>query len=218
MTDVNLITVAEFGQYAPEVDTSKFDAPTISGIIAQASKNVSDHLLYTPIQEVIVDEQIQGQVSNEGDLVIRPLKLPVQSVSAIALTRGVDTLNLTLQDSSNVNKYNIDTTKRTVKYPSNELAFNQATISFGLTDFYSLRGAPFLVKVSYVGGWTLSELPATIKQATILFVRHILAAQYNIGGATRISQGSVSMDFLNRQGKSNFELQAERLLNPYKRL
>lgn len=218
MTDVNLITVTEFGQYAPEVDTSRFDAPTLSGIIGQASKDVSDYLLYTPIQEAIVNEKVNGQVSNEGDLVIRPLKLPVQSVSAIALIRGSDTLTLTLQDSG-VDKYNIDATKRTVRFPGYELAFNNSGDgNFLLTDFYALRGAPFLTKISYVGGWTLSELPPSIKQAAILFMRDILATTYNIGGATKISQGSVSLEFLNRQGKTNLRLQGERLLNPYRRI
>lgn len=214
MTDSNLITVAEIGQFAPEVDTSRFDAPALSGIIGQASKVASDYLLYSPLAEDINNEVKQGLVTVEGDLLIFPQKIPIISVSAISIYKGSTSVALTLQ-SGGVNKYNIDYEARHIRYPYDEITL-QGTPVF--TDFYSLRGLQFYTKISYRGGWEQASLPQSIKQAVVLLVKDIISGQYNQVGASEIRQGSLSFRFVNPQGKSKLVQDAYRLLNPYRRI
>lgn len=214
MTDNNIVTVTELGQFAPEVDTSRYDAPTISGIISQASKIASDYLEYTPLAENISNEVKQGIISPEGDLLIFPQKLPIVSVSAINIFRGATSVALTLQ-SSGENKYNIDYTARHIRYPYEEVTL-QGVPAF--SDFYSLRGVQFYTKVSYRGGWEPSNLPGSIKQAVVLLCKDILSGQYNQMGASKLSQGAVSFEFINSKGRSKLVQDAYRLLGPYRRM
>jgi hypothetical protein len=214
MTDLNLITVTEFGQYAPEIDTSKFIPDTVSGIISQASRQVSDYLEYTPLAEDIVDELAQGMVTTEGDLLIFPQKVPVQSVSAIGINKGTITVSLTLSNTAGINRFNLDLTRRNIRYPYNELTL-QGQVLF--TNLYALRSTQFFTKISYRGGFEVSALPAVIKQATILFAKDIFATQYNQMGASSLRQGAVSFTF-GANGESNFIKSAKRLLGPYRRI
>lgn len=215
MTNQNLITVTEFGQFAPEVDQSKYDQPTISGMISQASQQVTDYLQYSPLAESIVGEIRDAKVTSDGDLLIFPAKLPIVSVSAIDLIKGATTVTLNLTDGSGVAKYNIDYARRHIRFPYGEVTMEGYPT---FTDFFALRGTQFYVKLSYIGGWAPSALPAVIKQATVLFMRDIMAVSFNQSGATRISQGSISMEYQNIKGESNLVKNAKRLLNPYRRI
>lgn len=216
MIDVNLITAAEFSAYAPEVDISKYNSTTISGMISQASKQVSDYLMYSPIAEDIVDEMRQGRITTDGDLLIFPSKLPVQSVASISLSKGTTSLALTLSVGG-VNKYNVDYSKRKILFPGSEIALNAAPTFINL---YSLKSTQFFTKISYQGGWPLSELPNTIKQATILYMREILSRRFNTTGANEISQGGVTLKFGTGRSerKSDLIADAEQLLGPYRRI
>lgn len=214
MTDNNLVTVTEIGQFAPEIDTSKYDAPTVSGFISAASKIVADYLEYTPLAEVIVDELKKGMITNEGDLLIFPAKIPVASVSAISLVKGSETVDLTLQ-TGGIDRFNIDYTGRNVRLPYGEFISSGSVI---LTDLYSLRNTHFYTKMTYRGGWEPSDLPGSIKQATILIVKDLMSGQYNAMGASRISQGSLSFEFRTSKGASTLNKQADRMLNPYRRI
>jgi len=214
--DYNLITPADFASYAPEVVTTGYTAPTISGMIAQASRRVSDYLEYTPIVEVIVDEVKKGIVKSNGDLYIKPAKVPIVSVSAINIFKGSETIALTLLTSTGVKKYNIDFRSRSIVYPYYE--FNGSSGTLVLTDFLSLRYSDFYIKLSYTAGWQPDQLPATIKQATVLFMRDIISQANNPLGATSFSQGSISMSFGNARYGSKFIQDAVRLLAPYKRI
>lgn len=216
MTDNNIITVTEFGLLAREVDTTKFSSPTISGMISQASKQVSDYLEYTPFAEDIANEMKPGMVTTEGDLLIFPAKPPVISVSTIAIVKGTTSVSLTLQ-AEGVDRFNIDYTKRNVRYPYHELSTSGPSV---LGDFFSLRGQHFYTKMSYRGGWEVSEMPAVIKQATILYMKDLLYAQFNTMGLTRLRQGNIEFGFgnMNKSGKSAAITAAEKLLNPYRRV
>lgn len=217
MTDNNLLTVAEIAQFAPELDTSSYDAPTISGLITQASKQVADYLEYSPLAEDIVGEIKDGRITTEGDLLIFPRKLPIISLSSLAILKGPTEVALTLENSQSQTKYNIDYNKRTVRYPYSELAY-QATPVF--INFYGLRGQQFYTKMNYRGGFEVPDLPATIKQACLLFFRDLLSNQNNPAGANRLKQGLVEFDY--RSGgaytESKFVTDARRLLNPYRRV
>jgi len=217
MTEVNLITVADFSAYALEIDLSQYTDATISGMISQASQRVSDYLMYSPVAEDIVDELKVAHITSDGDLVIYPNKLPIQSLSSISITKGATSVSLNLQAGNGVNKYNIDYTKRKILYPYGEITLQGVPL---FTDFYALKGTHFYTKISYQGGWPLSELPATIKEATILFMREIMARRMNTTGANEISQGGITLKFGTgrSEAKSDLVLDAERLLGDYRRI
>lgn len=215
MTDSNLLTVAEFGQFAPEVDTSQYDAATISGMIGQATKAATDYLEYTPYAEDIVDELARGMITTEGDLLIFPQKVPIQSVSSIGITKGTVTINLNLTVNG-LNRFNLDFSKRNIRYPYQEISI-QGQVLF--TNFYQLRNTHFYTKISYRGGWEVADLPETIKRAVVLFAKDILVGQYNPQGASSIRQGAVAFTFASGQdGESKLVKDAKRLLNPYRRI
>lgn len=215
MTYENIITVTEFGEFAPEVDTSQYTNPTISGMISQASRMATDYLEYSPLAENIVDEVKQGLVTVDGDLLIMPAKLPIVSVSALYVTKGTTTLTVELQRDG-TDKFNIDYTRRHIRLPYNELILQGTTVVF---DFYALRSSQFYTKMSYRGGWEPSELPATIKQAVVLLTKDILSGQNNAMGLTSMSQGQVRFSWgKDASGVSPLVKQAHLLLGPYRRL
>lgn len=217
MTDTNIVTVEDFQLLAPEVDLTKFSAPTISGVLSWASKQVSDYLEYTPLAEDIVAEIGLGRVTTDGDLYIYPQKIPIVRVDAIGLTKGTTTIALTLQ-ANGLDKFNIDYNKRHIKFPAAEIAFNASPV---VLDFYSLRYSNFYVKLSYRAGWEPSEIPGSIKQAAVLFAKDYFSGQHNQSGANRITQGALTLEFSNAQTgvttESKLSTDAKRLLRPYRR-
>jgi hypothetical protein len=216
MTDNNLITVTELGLMAPKLDTTAFDAPTLSGYIQAASKIASDYLEYTPLAEDIVGEIRDGRITSEGDLLIFPAKLPIASLSSLEITRGTASVTLSLVNGAGANRYNIDFNKRHVRYPYQELVI-QGTPVF--TNFNNLRGIQFYTKMSYRGGYEVASLPQTIKQAVAILVMDLIGPQNNPTGATEIRQGQVSFKY-NSYGEAQSQLMksALRLLNPYRRI
>lgn len=215
MTDTNIISPAQFASFAPEVDTQKYDAPTISGMISQASRMVSSYLQFTPIAEDITDEVKEAGITPNGDLMIFPAKVPIVSVSAIKLYKGATTININLLDGAGNTKYNIDFNKRHIRYPFSEITLQGTPI---FTNFYSLRGTHFYIKLSYRGGFEPYAIPADIQLATVLYVREILSRQSNPIGATELRQGGVAFKFSSTNDKSDLIRDAERLLNPYRRI
>ena len=217
MTDVNLITTAEFQAYAPEIDISQYTEPTLSGMISQASGMVSDFLDFTPVLEVITDESKRGMVTTDGDLLIFPNKIPVQSVASIGIYKGTTTVQVVLQDGAGNNRYNIDYTKRNVRVPWGEVAITGNPV---FNNFFQLRGIEFYTKMTYTGGWAFSELPKAIKQATILYMRDIISRKYNPQGASRITQGAITLEFAQRKNGETSDLvaDAEKLLASYRKI
>lgn len=214
MTDYNLITVSEISELAPDLDLSAYTDPTLSGMISGASKQVSDYLRYTPIVENIVDELKDGKITSEGDLLIYPEKIPVVSVSSVELTKGTSTVTVSLSDGEN-NRYNIPVNRRHIRFNYSDvlLAGNPVVL-----DVYSLRNTQFYIKYSYRGGYEVSALPYVFKQATVLYLRDALSRTQNPSGAKRISQGGISLEFSQKNGKSDLVEDAERLLAPYRRV
>lgn len=212
--EYNLITPSEFASFCPEVNTTQYSQATISGMLAQASQRVVDYLEYSPIYEIIVDEVKKGIVKNTGDLLIKPAKLPIVSVEAIKIYKGSQELALTLQ-ANGVNKYNIDFSSREIIYPYYEF---QASGSLVISDFLALRYTDFYIKLSYTAGWMPDNLPATIKQATTLYMRDLLSQSSNPTGANSISQGAISLSYSSGRFPSKFISEAQRLLGPYKRI
>lgn len=213
---VNIISVDQFRALAPEVDlTSYSGTTTISGMISAASSAVGNYLGYNPVAEDITDELAVGRVTTDGNLVIFPQKIPIISVSSMSLQNGATSLAIALTNSTGTNKYNIPYHKRSLSYPTYEITLQGTPI---FTDFYSLRGRSFYTKLSYRGGFEAYAIPADIQLAVALYVKDLISQTSSSGGATRISQGGISLDFgaPEKTGKSSLILQAERLLNPYR--
>lgn len=212
--NVLIITPAQFGQFAPEVVVSQYTPETISGLLLQASSIVSDILGYTPIAENLTNELATASITTDGDLVIFPGKLPVNSVTAIGIQKGATNISINLTDGAGNNKYNLDYSQRTIRYPYGEITLTGVPI---FTDFYALRGNQFYTKISYNGGWSYQNLPGSIQQAVVLVMRDILAKRENSSGAIEMSQGAVSLKFSDKDTKSRLIKEAERLLRPFRR-
>lgn len=212
-TNYSIVTVDELRVYAPELDLSAYDNPTISGMISQASQVVSDYLDFNPIAETIVDEVQKGRISTRGDLTVFPAKIPVISISKIEFVRGSTSVELGLT-TNNLPRYNIDYQKRKIVYPYEEITLNGFPV---FTDFYALRSMDFYTRITYRGGWEPSDLPGTIKQATFLIMRDLVSPKYNLAGASEVQQGGISLKFSDRRTESKFLTDARRLLAPYVR-
>lgn len=220
MTDFSLITVEDFKVLAPDVDLSSYADPTVSGMIASASKQVSDYLEYNPLAEDVIDEVKNGMITTDGDLLVFPNKVPVIRLDAMAVMRGTSIVNMELNGTLNgqpLPRYNIDYTGRNIRYPWDEATLDGSPI---ILNFLYLRGSQFYTKISYRGGFEVSQLPWPIKQATALFVREFLQPSYNTQGLTRLQQGGISFGFggNGQAGRSKLVQDAERLLGPYKRV
>ncbi len=216
----NLITVEEFQSKAPEVDTSKYTTETVSGFITRGSEQVGRYLQYDPLVENITDELKTARVDTDGDLIVFPAKIPILSISALSVKKGTVELTFTLQDSQGNDKFNIDYTQRHVRFPASEIILQGQVIL--ITDFFSLRGTQFYSKMSYRAGYETSTLPETIKDATVLLVREVMARSLNPSGAEELRQGGVTLKYARRSsafgGKSDLVVDAEKLLRPYRRI
>ena len=216
MEHINLITTTEFANLAPEVDTSRYTDATLSGKITQASRMADDYLGYSPNAESITEELRESTIDSNGDLIIRPAKLPIISVSAITLSKGSSSgdVALTLTEGGNA-RYNVDFSGRYIRFPYAGIS------SLGVPtfmNFYELRGKQFYTKLSYRGGYEDGDLPEVIKLATVLLTREIIARAMNTAGAKKISQGGISIEYSARDGKSDLVIDAERMLRPYRRI
>lgn len=217
MEYLNIISTTEFANLAPEIDTSMYTDATVSGIISQSSRLVSDYIGYSPFAENITDELREGRISVEGDLVIYPQKIPVISVSSIKIAKGSSSgdYNITLTESGN-EKFNVDFAGRTIRYPGSALSLTGSPI---FQDLFGLRGKHFYTKVTYRAGYEPSNLPEVIKLATVLYTRDNLARSMNTSGAKKISQGGISLEYSERKdAKSDLVADAERMLRPYRRV
>lgn len=216
MNHINLINTTEFREYAPEVDLSLYNDTTISGMISQATTLVEDYVGYSPYAEDIVGELKESLIDSNGDLIVRPEKIPVISVSSLKLAKGspAGDVDIVLTNESG-DKYNIDFSGRYIRFPFGEMTLTGSPI---FSNFYNLRGKQFYTKISYRGGYEPSDLPAVFKQATIMFMRDIISRSSNPSGATRISQGGISLSYEQRDGKSDLVFDAERILRPYRRV
>lgn len=215
MVDVNIISQDQFASFAPEVDLSQYNAPTISGMIGMASAMVSRYLQYNPVAETITNEVKNGIIGTQGDLIIYPAKVPIISVTGISIFKGATSIALNLLDGNGTPKYNIDYLARSLRFPFAEITLQGTPI---FTNFYSLRGTQFFTKFSYRAGFEAYAIPADIQLATVLYMREILMRRYNTVGAQEVRQGGLDFKFSLTTSKSDLVMDAERLLNPYRRI
>ncbi len=216
MNNYNIITTTEFAAYAPEVDTSRYGDTTVSGFIAMASEQVNQYLGYSPLAEDIVNERRNSKITSEGDLLVFPTKVPVITISSLSIVKGAVTIGLPLTDGNSLPRYTIDFTGRNVRLVGGYAIFTGYPM---VTNFYALKGQQFYTSMNYRAGYEPSQIPPTIKMATSLFVREIIARSYNTTGAASIRQGGITISYSeNKEGDSDLVKDAKRLLNPYRRI
>lgn len=217
MVKANYITVDEFTNFNPGIDTSRYTTTTISGMISRASSWIDNYLGYSLQAEPIVGEVSEGIIDSYGDLVVFPKKIPVISVQGIRITRGTNFIDLNLVDVNNTSRINLADEAKYIVYPREEFSFQGASI---IVNFYELRGTPFSVDLDYTAGW--NTIPDDLKDACNLITRDQFARSANPLGASRIQQGAVSYAFDNgsrgSDGDSDNIRDAKQILNNYVRM
>jgi hypothetical protein len=213
----NLISVDYVRDNNPTVDFSQYSDATISGMISSASRQVELFIEYDPIVADVTNEESDGLIDSDFNLVVYPRKLPIQSVSAISLVKGQDVITLTIVDGNGNNKFNIPTSKTNILYPNRELAFDSVSI---VDSFASLRGDRFFTRISYRAGYT--TIPEDMKFATNLYVVDRVMRGINPGGAESIRQGGITIKYptssKSTQGDSDNIMDAKSILMHYKRV
>lgn len=213
MANVNLIDVTDFTTYAPDVDLTLYPTATLSGVISQASQQIVSYCAVKGFDyQTETAEVDRAALSPMGELMIDFRRRPVVvgDVTTVQLKKGGFTTTLSLTDSSSVPLFQIPYPGQRMYYPSSYLASAGTLILGGSTQLVTMRGADVFTSVTYNGGY--QTIPNDLKLACILWVRDLLAWQYNNTGATSFTQGSYSSNF-GADADSRFLKQAKRLLN-----
>jgi hypothetical protein len=184
--------------------------------ISAAEEYVDNYTGYTTASgmwnESIVNELSEARVDGDHSLVIHPRKSPVNSVSAIGINKGTQTITLNLTDGDGVARYILPSHKRVIIYPSNELS---TTGSLVLNDFVDIKYSRFYTKISYIAGYT--SIPKIVSLATTMISADSVMRQANKEGLTALTQGKLSKRWAERRdGKSEWILDAEEYLKPYR--
>lgn len=208
----NYITVDTFKSENPKLDFSGISDATLEAYITKASARVDEIADTSFDQTTQTDEIVEGILDSGENFVFFPKKTPIQSISSLAIVKGTTTIDITLQDGDGNNNYTIPTSKDRVIIPLWFLAFVGTTIF----NVGALKNNDWFFKATYVGG--PDAVPASVADATGLIVQDILARSQNTSGATRVSQGGISISYGNRSGKSDFVKDAELLLAHYRRV
>jgi hypothetical protein len=159
-------------------------------------------------------------VDVDGNMVVFPAKCPVNSLSSVNIVWGAESLSLNLTDGAGNNMYDILKDEKgfqsRVVWQATGVGLVQGTTI--VSDLLSLRGSKVFTKLSYNAGYaSVNDIPDSIKEATGLYVADMLRKRTNPTGASRIRQGGIDISY-DRGGKSDLVTEAERLLQPYKRI
>lgn len=212
----NFISVEEFKTSAPDIDLSRYPDTTISGMINRATARAESYINYSLPYEVVANEKSESYVDADMDLVIFTQKRPVRTVVSVSLVKAQFSADLTLTSGSD-NIYDITKSGDRIVIPGSTVALN--TVS--LIDFNALRGTKFFTNISYGAGFYMYDRPADIIFAICLLTREELSRTYNPTGASRITQGAVTIEYSNTgrtDGKSDLVVDAENVLRDYKRV
>lgn len=219
LTKGDYISVDDFKAQAPEVDVSQYTPATLSGFITSASRQI-DRWLNIPASltiEHIADEKSESSIDPDGNLIVWPKKIPIVTLSGIALVKGTDTIDLDLENSAGDPRYDIiDDTQ--IAYPQQALAITSVSI---IGSFGSIAQTRFYTELDYQAGF--QDIPEDIQDATVLWVRDIVARSANPYGASEIRQGGVAIKY--GSGVRTVEAHdtdmirdAKERLRPYKRV
>lgn len=189
----NLITAQDLSDLAPDLDTSSFSATTLSGIISQASKQVTQYCNVKDFGLATYTDTDRARISNNGELVINTRVRPIQSVTSVTLKRGGFSTSLTLTDSTGAALYQIPDPGNRIHIPNSYLYMSGTFLAGGQSQMMSLKAANMFCTTVYVAGW--QTIPDDLKDACVLWTTDILVRRLNRAGVQSFSQGSLSMNF-----------------------
>lgn len=213
MNKSNYISATEFQNWNPETDFSAYSAPTLSGMITRAADWVDEFLGYSLKVEDISNELSKANATPDGDLLIFTKKIPIISVSGIALKLGTFVSSLSLEESDGSAKYDIPEPNYHIRYPYSQIELS-GTVS--ISDFFQTRSRHYFVRTSYKAGYY--TIPSTIKDAINLVAKDIFMRQTNPMDLSSVSQGAIRMAYRKQEGgKSDFIKDAIRLLEPFRK-
>jgi len=214
-TPLNYCTKSDVENLLLTTIDSSFDTQ-INDWIA-AAENVANHNMGYTTTSGVLNEQITGEIGDgrtdsESSLMIFPRKSPINSISSLQLVKGSESITIGLTDTDGNAKYTIPTNGKYVLYPNYGLSI---TGSVSIVSFGDIRNTKFFYKMDYIAGY--AEVPADIRLATANLVSDTVMRQANKEALAAITQGKVSKRWQERRdGKSDFYLDAIKLLNPYR--
>jgi len=225
MGPTNLISATEFTQYAPDVDLTLFggaSSPTVSGIISQATASIVNYCNVNGFDyQTETNETDRVAISPMGELFIDFRRRPVvpADVSNITLVKGGFQTQLVLTDTNGNFLFQIPYPGNHLNFASSYLAAAGTLILGGSTQLVTMKGADVFYKVTYTGGYSGQTglgsgkpIPPDLKAACVLWVRDILATQFNSTGAFSFGQGSYNEN-LGPDGESKFIKRAKLLIS-----
>lgn len=210
--------------YCTEVDIENFLLTDIDSSfsaqvedwIAAAEQRVNRYLGYTTASGILAEE-FSGEVAPnafvtpQSDLVIFPRKTPIISFTGASITKGTTSIALNLT-SGGSNTYNIPASNDQIVFSGYDFSYTGSSL---IHSFDSLKNSKFFISLSYIGGYT--QVPADIRLATVNFVADTIMRHSNKEGLVRLQQGRVEKEWKQvRGGESDFVLDAQSLLNPYR--
>lgn len=212
ITPVNLITTAELASYAPELSpyTNNMSAQTLSGIIAQATRNVLNICHVKGFDRRQYVDEGQAWISSEGELVITAEAFPITSpadIISVSLVKGGFTAALTLQDQNGSFLFQIPDPGWRFEFPNSYFYLTGTYLAGGSSQLLTLKGAHVKYVMTYNGGFT--TIPDDLKNACICLIRSIIKRNYNPFGAISWRQGQRSESY---GGVDEFRIEAEDIL------
>lgn len=188
MQTQNLLTNEELAQYAPNLDTSAMTAPTISGMINQASQAVASYCNVEGFLNVAVTETQRCMFNTDGDLIVsfRRPRVSQGAVTAVNYKQRAVDYSVTLQ-TNGVDDYFVDPSGLYMTLPYHTLGLYGTGLRVYQTD-------DLFCQISYTGGYanTVETLPGDLKRAAVLFLLANEAANTDVTGLKSFRQGSYS--------------------------
>lgn len=193
MAEQNLITQAELAALAPDLDLSRYSAPTVSGMIAMATAWVVRYCNVDGFFKVAVTgERGPCLIDNQGNLTISFRRRPVAylDVSAIRLLTVDVNQSLLLTNNASGHAYFLNDEGTTLTYPSNFL------VSHGV-GLLSMRASNLSYEIDYTGGYAVgvADMPQDLKMACVMAVMGNLSLTQNVKGLQGFQQGSYREDY-----------------------
>lgn len=186
--------------------------------ISAAENYVDNYLGFTTASglhnESIVNETLDVRIDGDLNLVIFPRKRPINSISALSIWKGSESITLDLTDSDGNTRYIKPVQNNCIVYPSYELSISSG--AYSISSFAELKYSRYYTKMSYIAGYT--TIPKDIQLATTMVAADYFMRQANKEGLISVTQGRVSKRWGARRddGKSPFLVDAENILQRYK--
>lgn len=186
----SILTAADVAAYAPELDLSAYSAPTISGMLNQATQLAAQFCSVNGFDLATeTAERDRAYINNEGELVISVLRRPIVSVASINLVKGGFSTSLVLNQSG-TQLYQVPTPGNKLVFPNSFFYLTGTYLAGGSSQLYTLRGAKVFYEITYTGGYQV--IPDDLKYAVMLYFRDIYTQQFNTTGLSSFTQGSYS--------------------------